>query len=223
MAHPLYHARSSAQQFGGEAHDYLPIHHFFDQTKMCVPSNLHRLVLHHTFGLELCLEIQGPTLCRPSDNICIETEVIARQHVIEDFGFLPTLQECLRNHPVHAGSGLTVHTQEEVVAGLVRRLCGQLTDYQEIASWFYRPGALLANPSFFRLLGNSFGIFLAEQRFGISMKRPSDGKELPTRIVAETLVQFALDCIPTLAHFFKGVAVEPCMSRGARPLSAEFA
>jgi len=115
-----------------------------------------------------------------------------------------------------------IRAQEEVVSALTRKLSGQPADYQEIISWFYRPGVLLANPSFFRLLGNSFGIFLAEQRFGISVRRASDGKELPTRVIAETLVQLALDCIPTLAHFFKGMAVEPWMSRGARPLSAEF-
>lgn len=224
MAHPLYHARSSTQQFGGEAHDYLPIHQFFDQTKMCVPSNLHRLVLHHTFGIELCLEIYGPTLRRASDQVGIETELIAQQHVTEDFGFLPTLQECLRTHPLYTGgNGLPVRAKEEVVAGLGRKFGGQSEDYQDLASWFYRPGVLLDNPGFFRLLGNSFGIFLAEQRFGISTRRPSDGKEQPTRVVAETLILLALDCIPTLAHFFKGMTVEPWISRGARPLSAEFA
>lgn len=224
MAHPLYHARSSAHQFGGEARDYLPIHQFFDQTKMCVPSNLHRLVLHHTFGVELCLEIYGPALRRASDGVYVETEIIALQHITEDFGFLPTLQECLRTHPLHTdGERLSVRAEEEVVAVLVRKLGGQPADYQEMVSWFYRPGVLLDNPGFFRLLGNSFGIFLAEQRFGISTRRPSDGKELPTRVIAEALVLLALDGIPTLAHFFKGMTVEPWISKGARPLSAEFA
>lgn len=153
-----------------------------------------------------------------------EENTLVDQKNTEDFGFLPTLQECLRTHPLSAGSdGLPVRAQEEVIAGLVRRLGGQPVDYLDIASWFYRPGVLLDNLSFFRLLGNSFGIFLAEQRFGISTRRLSDGKEFPTRVVAETLVLSALDCIPTLAHFFKGMAVEPWMSRGARPLSAEFA
>src|SRR5690348_11241052 len=146
MAHPLYHARSSAHQFGGEAYDYLPLHQFFDQTKMCVPSNIHRLILHHTFGIKLCLEIYGPALCRASDGVSVETEIIAQQHITEDFGLLPTLQECLRTHPLYAGSQkLPVHVEEEIVAGLLRKFGGQPADYQEMISWFYRPGVRLDN------------------------------------------------------------------------------
>lgn len=225
MAHPLYHALSSARQFGGEAQDYLKIHHFFDQTKMCVPSNLHRLVLHHNFGVQLCQEIHGSTLSRLSDGVCIETATIACQHIAEDFGFLPTLQECLLTHPIHTGEQRlpVLLTKDEAGVDLARKLGGQPADYQAIVAWFYRPGELLANPNFFRLLGNSFGIFLAEQGFSISITRASDSKTLPTRSIAETLVQLALGCIPTLAHFFKGMPVEAWMSRGARPLSVEFA
>lgn len=76
---------------------------------------------------------------------------------------------------------------------------------------------------FLGLLGNTFGIFLAEQCFGISFRRISDQKELPTRLVAEMLVYFALDTLPTLGDFFRGMPLEAWVSKGARRLSEELA
>lgn len=222
MAHPLYHAHSSARQFGGQASDYLALHQFFDQSKICIASNVHRLVLHHTFGITLCVEISGQTWNRASDGVSVATESVARQHIMEDFGFIPSLRECLSGHPLCQGvSGLAVRSQERVLEQLARKFGGVPTDYEELGMWFYRPGLELSDPRFFRLLGNSFGIFLAEERFGISLTRASDSKELPTRTLAEMLIYFALDTIPTLAQFFQGISLEAWMMKGARQLSAE--
>lgn len=222
MAHPLYHASSSARQFGGQASDYLALHQFFDQSKVCIANNIHRLALHHRFGVTLCLEIFGPTWRRASDGENVATEAIAHQHIMEDFGFLPDLRECLRGHPLSQGApGLLVRSQEWVQEQLARKFGGLPLDYEELAAWFYRPGLELDDPRFFRLLGNSFGIFLAEQRFGVSLTRPSDHRELPTRTLGEMLVYVALDTIPTLAQFFQGMSLEAWMMKGARQLSAE--
>jgi hypothetical protein len=223
MAHPLYHARSSAKQFGGVEADYYGLHTFFDQTKACLPTNLHRLVLHNDFGIEVAEQIYGPEFRRPSDGEWIPTSKIGRQHVIEDFGFIPTLSICLSRHPLHQEERTPVFvTQEEQAERLARTLGGVPEDYHEVIAWFRRPGELLGDPRFFELLGNSFGIFLAEARFGISVKRLSDKKVLPTRYIAEQLVELSLGHIPTLAHFFRGTPIEAWMCKGARRLSEEF-
>src|SRR5579859_1812972 len=115
MAHPLYHARSSAKQFGGVETDYYSLHTFFDQTKACIPTNLHRLVLHNDFGIEVCEQVYGPEFRRPSDRELIPTSKVARQHITEDFGFIPTLSICLRSHPLHQEEHRTAFlTQEEL-------------------------------------------------------------------------------------------------------------
>lgn len=223
MSHPLYHARSSAKLFGGNEADYYHLHTFFDQTKACVPTNLHRLILHNDFGMEVCEQIFGPIVCRPSDGERVPTCLLARQHVREDFGFLPTLSTCLQNHPLHREKGATpLLTQEEQTMMLSRKLRGEPEDYCELVAWFARPGELLSDPRFFRVLGNSFGIFLAEQHFGISIERHSDRKRLPTRYIAEQLVLITLGYIPPLSHFFRGMVVEPWMCRGAQKLSRAF-
>ena len=188
MAHPLYHSRSSAKQFGGVETDYYRLHTFFDQTKMCVPSNLHRLVLHNDLGIEMCEQVYGTMFQRPSDGEVFPTGKVARQHIIEDFGFIPTLSMCLQNHPLHQEEAKSNFlTQEGEAERLMLKLGGAPDDYRSLIAWFHRPGELLNDPRFFRLLGNSFGIFLSEACFGISIKRSSDGKILPTRYVAEQL------------------------------------
>jgi hypothetical protein len=223
MAHPIYHARSSAKQFGGEASDYYALHTFFDHTKAHLATNLHRLILHNDFGIELCEQIYGVEYRRPSDGVFVPVQRIGRQHVTEDFGFLPTLQECLSNHPLQkATQRSSFMTPEEQRQRIAQRLGGKPDDYRELSMWFGQPAERLSNPHFFRMLGNSFGIFLAEARFGIGIIRPSDHKLLPTRYVAEALVLCTLGSIPTLAHFFQGMAIEAWMCKGARRLSNEF-
>lgn len=96
MAHPFHHARSSVRKFGGDVGDYLAIHQWFDQTKAHLADSRHRLVLHNSFGIFLCEQQFGVTITRQSDGKEVPTRLIAEQHVFEDYGKIPTLEECLR-------------------------------------------------------------------------------------------------------------------------------
>ena len=101
MAHPYYHAKSSARRFGGAPEDYLDIHVWMDQTKAHVADCRHRLILHNSFGIFLCEQLFGITIARASDGKEVPTRLIAEQHVLEDFGgHIPTLEECLRETPI---------------------------------------------------------------------------------------------------------------------------
>jgi hypothetical protein len=47
MAHPLKHAESSAEKFGGKSADYLAIHNWFDESKAFFADFRHRALRHH--------------------------------------------------------------------------------------------------------------------------------------------------------------------------------
>src|SRR4051812_40901280 len=47
MAHPYHHALSSARRFGGTAEDYLPVHSWFDESKLIIADYRHRALRHH--------------------------------------------------------------------------------------------------------------------------------------------------------------------------------
>lgn len=97
MAHPYHHARSSARKFGGTPDDYLYLHAWFDQTKAHIADSRHRLILHNSFGIFLLEQQFGVTFTRTSDGKEVPTRLIGEQHVLEDFGRIPTLEECLRS------------------------------------------------------------------------------------------------------------------------------
>jgi hypothetical protein len=54
MAHPLHHAQSSAQKFGGKPEDHIEIHNWFDASKAFLADFRHRALRHHAEGVYLC-------------------------------------------------------------------------------------------------------------------------------------------------------------------------
>jgi hypothetical protein len=127
MAHPYHHAVSSSRQFGGVPEDYQAIHDWFDETKAMVPDMRHRAARHHAEGIFVCEQVFGTTITLSTCAKCgngpmhdfhmvtgadpdIEPHVfmgkripvrwVAEQHVQEDMGMIPTLQDWLRELPL---------------------------------------------------------------------------------------------------------------------------
>ena len=96
MAHPFYHAQRSARLFGGVADDYLAIHSWFDESKAFMPDLRHRALRHHSEGIFLCEKIFGVTI-ENSDGKRVPTRSVGEQHVQDDLGWIPTLQDWLKN------------------------------------------------------------------------------------------------------------------------------
>lgn len=91
----VYHARSSAAEWGGTFEDYLPIHDLIDGSKSSVPDMRHRAMLHNAWGIFMVERLFGPvyTVGRKQ----IPTRLIAERHVLEDLGFIPTMSDWLGN------------------------------------------------------------------------------------------------------------------------------
>jgi hypothetical protein len=94
MAHPLKHAESSARRFGGRAEDYLPVHTWFDESKVYLPDFRHRALRHHEDGVFLCERIFGVAITN-SEGKQVPVRYIGEQHVREDLGRIPTAQDWL--------------------------------------------------------------------------------------------------------------------------------
>lgn len=95
MANPYHHALSSVKKWGGEVHDYLPIHHWFDASKEFHGDFRHRALRHHAQGIFECEREFGYTI-KNSDGRVIPTRWIGEQHVIEDCGLIPTLSDWVK-------------------------------------------------------------------------------------------------------------------------------
>lgn len=98
---PHIHAESSAKTYGGKPSDYLEIHKFLDSSKAHLGDCRHRAILHSTFGCYIAELVFGETLTN-SDNKTISVREICEQHIIEDLGMLPTVQDWLTDLPIQS-------------------------------------------------------------------------------------------------------------------------
>ena len=93
---PYLHAKISAKKFGGKAEDYLDIHDFIDSSKACLPDVRHRALLHNSFGCFMVEKIYGHVRVN-SDGKEYSPRDVAEEHIKEDLGFIPTVEQYLKN------------------------------------------------------------------------------------------------------------------------------
>lgn len=96
MSHPHIHAKSSVKLFGGKVEDYLAIHNWFDDSKAFLGDMRHRAMKHHTAGIYEAERLFGETF-KNSDDKIVYTRYVGEQHVLEDMGFIPTLEDWFEN------------------------------------------------------------------------------------------------------------------------------
>jgi hypothetical protein len=96
MGSPLMHARSSARKYGGKFEDYIHIHRWFDSTKGHLANFKHRAILHNGFGMLLAEQVFGDYVTN-SDGKMVEVRQIAYDHIFEDCGRVPTVEEWLQH------------------------------------------------------------------------------------------------------------------------------
>lgn len=90
------HCKSSVKKFGGIEEDYHAIHSWFDESKVHCADLRHRILRHHTLGVAECEKTFGIYITN-SDGKKVIVKSIAEQHVLEDLGFIPSLQDWLTN------------------------------------------------------------------------------------------------------------------------------
>jgi hypothetical protein len=92
--HPYHHALSSAKKFGGKPEDYIEIHSWFDASKEYFANFRHRALRHHAQGIYECERKFGVTMTN-SDGRTLPVRYIGEQHVMEDLGRIPSLEDWL--------------------------------------------------------------------------------------------------------------------------------
>ena len=112
MAHPTHHALSSVRKWGGKPEDYLPIHNWFDESKMIMADFRHRALRHHAEGIFLAEKVFGVEI-RNSDGRYVPVRWIGEQHVKEDLGRIPSAQDWLSCIKPEPWMGRTLKLEDE--------------------------------------------------------------------------------------------------------------
>ncbi len=106
---PIIHAENSVKKYGGRVEDYLHIHQWFDDTKAHLADHRHRALKHHTQGIFEAERVFGSTFVN-FDSKTVSTRDIGEDHVFEDLGFIPTVQDWLRQMSLQPWMGGSVRT-----------------------------------------------------------------------------------------------------------------
>lgn len=107
---PHHHARSSAARFGGCWEDYWPLHSWFDELRSQMPDFRYQALRHHSEGIASAERLFGVAIIN-SVGRAIPSRALSEQHITEDLGRIPTVQdwlECLVPQPWMSGAGKLV-------------------------------------------------------------------------------------------------------------------
>jgi hypothetical protein len=113
MSHPYHHSLSSVKKWGGEVDDYLKIHNWFDASKEMFADFRHRALRHHAEGIFQCEREFGLTVTLSTGRV-IPTRWVGEQHVSEDLGRIPSIQDWFVNIKPAAWMGTPKKIEKEV-------------------------------------------------------------------------------------------------------------
>lgn len=101
---PYLHAITSAKRYGGLPEDYEAIHDFMDSSKAAVPDVRHRVLFHSAFGAFVVERVFGNTKIN-SEGKTYSPRDVAEDHIIEDLGFIPSLEKWVTGMPIEDWMG----------------------------------------------------------------------------------------------------------------------
>lgn len=90
------HGKIHAKKYGGRPDDYADIDDFIDSTKQAVADVRHRAILHSAFGCFLVEKVFGRVRTN-SDGKEYSPRDVAEDHIQQDLGFIPSMEQYLNN------------------------------------------------------------------------------------------------------------------------------
>lgn len=102
-----YHSVIHAKRHGGIPEDYYELNSFIDSSKQSLGDVRHRALLHSTFGCFICEKVFGVTITN-SEGKEVPVRLLAEEHIIDDLGFIPTVEHWLGEMPIYKWMSGTV-------------------------------------------------------------------------------------------------------------------
>lgn len=145
------HSLLSKKKFKGTAEDYLHIHKFIDTSKLFYFDIKHRILLHNTYGIDICIQKFGETFIN-SEGQTILIRDIAAEHCKEDLmGVVPTLNNWFKY-------------VDESLLSLIKPINPSDSKLKE---FILRPFIMSGLKSTLIITHSNFGVFLTKEILGI--------------------------------------------------------
>jgi hypothetical protein len=154
-------------------------------------------------------------LTRASDGKVLPVRPLLEDHVIQDFGKIPTLARCLDQlAPEPLDDKMTTFAHASHSA---ETYGGAWTDYLPLHQFLDWPRDYLPDGRYRRILHNGWGVALAVEAFGETVARQSDNLAIPVRAVVEAHIRAEYSGVPTLESCLEGLNVQRWMCFRAMP------
>jgi hypothetical protein len=75
------------------------IHEFIDHSKIAVADVRHRAMLHSAWGIYVVQQVYGTHFVN-SDGKEVSVRDVAEEHIQQDLGFIPTMEDWLKEMPI---------------------------------------------------------------------------------------------------------------------------
>jgi hypothetical protein len=232
MAHPVHHALSSSKKFSTEGRfvsweEHYPIHSFLDSSKSYFSDARHRALFHQEEGFKI-IRALFKNLFSERD-----IEIIVKQHIEEDLGRVPALNDWIREEEVKLDlkiKDVNKKTREEVLEELCdpwgdKRSNNKTDDLKKCIDFLLPEEKIRKTPlgekqMFFYF--TSIGPFLCENYFGPIINKNDDGKEVfATRTAVEGVIKKVWGMIPSFQDYMQNRGLSPWMWENAKNLSKE--
>lgn len=223
--HPLDHAISSQKAHGGAVADYLPLHSWFDASKATLCHFTHRALRHHLEGIATARIRFGDRIALTGGG-SVATEDLGHQHLREDCRQVPRAADWLELLKAPDWLPSEVPSPLEIATALAPRMEAEAADLLPLCKWMGETAAWFGDTRHLAMRHHAFGIFEAEERFGIAITT-AGGTLLPTRYVAERHVRHVVGRLPSATDWLRRIQgqlwmAEPTKRRtpGPRPAAA---
>jgi hypothetical protein len=212
MAHPYHHSLSSTKPLKLNWQEHFALHDWLDSSKAMFSDARHRALFHHTAGVYLSKKV-FKTL--PN------AQKIARDHILEDLGFLPNLSNWLKEESWNKKLVPSKKTsQDELKPSLLKanpfphQTQKKLSQCVDILLTPEKSEKLEKNSPLRFFYFSSAGPYLAQNILG-----PLLPGKIPTRTACEYVIQKTWGIIPSHQDIMTYAIIEDWMWKKAQPLS----
>lgn len=145
------HSLLSKKKFNGITEDYLHIHKFIDVSKLFYFNIKHRILLHNTYGIDICVQKFGETLTNSEGQTILIRDIVA-EHCKEDLmGVVPTLNNWFKYVDDNILSAITPINPTD----------------SKLKEFVLRPFIMSGLKSTLIITHSNFGFFLTKELLGI--------------------------------------------------------
>ena len=203
------HAKVHVKKYGGVPDDYVDIDDFIDSSKQAVADVRHRAILHSAFGCFIVEQVFGRTRINSAGREYSPRD-IAEDHIQQDVLIIPTAEHYLKTMDLNFLQNVNPFSIEEHSEADSEIFKVPVDVISPIHKFMESSYIVMPDTRHKSILHHSFGIFIAERIFGLTVVYGN--KKIPVREIITNHLLREFGFAPTLEYFLSELKIQTWMS-----------